>query len=172
MAWDMPEPGISAVLGNGTSSKLQCLNLNVPALDPPELLLPILLVPSSPGNTFCSHSEKVPAGAGPVCLAWQEPVWDQVRHCLGLHSSGLSSREDEEPEAKCQLWQAAAPCPLPATLGLAAIVPSSPSLSCCPSCRAGRRGWEPAPTSPCLLAVDVFVAAAKAPANPGFCQPC
>lgn len=49
----MPEAGISAALGNGVSCKPQCLDLYVPALDPPELLLPIL-VPSSPGIT--AHS--------------------------------------------------------------------------------------------------------------------
>lgn len=54
MALDMPEAGISAALGNGVSCKPQCLDLYVPALGPPELLLPILLVPSSPGVT--AHS--------------------------------------------------------------------------------------------------------------------
>lgn len=53
-ASDTHEAGISAALGNGISCKPQCLNLYVSALDPPELLLPILPVPPSPGNT--AHS--------------------------------------------------------------------------------------------------------------------
>lgn len=79
------EAGISAVLGNGIKCEPQCLTLYVPALDFPELLLLILH----------RHSEQVLAEAGPVCFAQHKLLWDQVRHCLELHSSRLSSRENE-----------------------------------------------------------------------------
>lgn len=74
-----------------------CLDLYVPALEPPwaSAAHPPCAFQPWQYSPFHSHREQVLAEAGPVCLAQHKPLWDQVRHCLGLHSSRLSSRENE-----------------------------------------------------------------------------
>lgn len=178
VALDTHEAGISAALGNGISCKPQCLNLYVSALDPPELLLPILPVPPSPGNT--AHSSVTVSR----CL--------QKQVLLALPSTSPCGIRNASPgaaflEAKLQgRWVTRGK--VPALAGRSSLPTRCHSWVCCYCAQLPvlvllsiLQGWQEGMGTSTTITVcwlwclpgspgeDMFVIA---PANPGFCQPC